>query len=157
MAKQVITRLSHNPQVPIDLKIPDDYLEHPGFKACFGYIYLAELPQVKPTQFNVKFNDYWLIDGGEDTCLVCFYAKSYQDTLGLVTIEGSLQEILKPINKAKKRYNPRDSDRPIPWVSFVAKPRYDKRFIDDNGLKVVPFWLEKKWSKAYKIFGFKSL
>ena len=126
------------------INIPHDYKKHKGFKPCFGYVYLVENRTDNPCQFNVLVDELTVVVD-KKTCSVYFYAQNVTGTIGLVTIEGSITDILRPINEAKKGSNP--------MVSFVVNPMYSQRFIDRGNLKVVPFWVDGGKDYAYDFVG----
>lgn len=128
------------------INIPQDYKKHKDFKPCFGYVYLVENRTDKPCQFNVLVDELTVVvEDDKKTCSVYFYSQNATGTIGLVTIEGCVTDILRPINEARKGS--------IPMVSFVVKPMYNQRFIDRGNLKVVPFWVDGGKDFAYDFVG----
>jgi hypothetical protein len=129
-----------------DINIPQDYKKYKGFKPCFGYVYLVENRTDKPCQFNVLVEELTVVvEDDKKTCSVYFYAQNVTGTIGLVTVEGGITDILSPINEARKGS--------ISMVAFLVKPMYKQRFIDRGNLKVVPFWVDGGKDFAFDFVG----
>jgi len=118
--------------------IPDDYKKHKGFEPCFGYVYMVENKTNEPCTFAVqasKLSSHLMID---DTYVVHFSCQNYTGTVGLVTIEGNNPKRFTDLTNlftSKSANELRDIS-----VTFTVKPRYDKKFLDQEKLKVIPFW-----------------